>query len=90
MRALARRTPEEVEEATGVAPGAVAPFPLPPGRRVFVERPLLTREHVWVGAGSSRHLARLAPAHLVRLARAQPLDAVQDADTIHRPRTKER
>ena len=31
-------TPEEVEEATGFAPGAVAPFPLPPGRRV-VRRP---------------------------------------------------
>ena len=83
-------TPEEVEAATGVVPGAVAPFPLPPGRRVFVDRTLLFREHVWVGAGSSRHLVRLAPVELVRLARAQPVDAVQEADTIDRPRAKER
>lgn len=72
-------TPEEVEEATGFAPGAVAPFPLPPARRVFVDRTLLAHEHVWVGAGSPRHLARLAPVELVRLARAQPMDAVQEA-----------
>lgn len=77
-------TPEEVEEATGFAPGAVAPFPLPPGRRVFVDRTLLTRANVWVGAGSPRHLARLGPGELVRLSRAQPMDAVQEA-TYHSP-----
>jgi len=35
---------------------------------------------VWIGAGSTRHMAALAPADLVRLARAQPLDAVEDPD----------
>ena len=77
-------TPEEVEEATGFAPGAVAPCPLPPGRRVFVDRTLLTRANVWVGAGSSRHLARLGPGELVRLSRAQPMDGVQEA-AYHSP-----
>ena len=70
--------PDEVERATGFTPGAVAPFPLE-GVRVFVERTLLAHETVWVGAGSSRHIAGLAPTELVRLARARPMDAVEDA-----------
>lgn len=77
-------TGEEVEQATGFAPGAVAPFPLPPGRRVFVDRTLLSRPAVWVGAGSSRHLARLGPGELVRLTRARTMDVVQEA-AYHSP-----
>ena len=68
-----------VEAATGFSPGAVAPFPLPRVHRVLVDRALLAHERVWVGAGSPRHMAGLAPADLVRLARAQPMDAVEDA-----------
>jgi Cys-tRNA(Pro) deacylase len=71
-------SPEEVEAATGFAPGAVAPFPLRAVDRVFVERTLLAHDVVWVGGGSSRHMAGLAPDELVRLARAQPVDAVSD------------
>jgi Cys-tRNA(Pro) deacylase len=69
--------PEQVERATGFAPGAVAPFPLPGVERVLMERMLLAHDVVWVGAGSSRHLAGLAPAELRRLARADAMDAVQ-------------
>jgi prolyl-tRNA editing enzyme YbaK/EbsC (Cys-tRNA(Pro) deacylase) len=68
--------PPEVEAATGFEPGAVAPFPLPRVSRVLIDRNLLGHERVWVGAGSPRHMAGLAPAELVRLARAQPMDAV--------------
>ena len=75
--------PELVVEATGFEPGAVAPFPLRRVDRVFVERSLLALDHVWVGAGSTRHMAALAPPDLVRLARAQPLDAVEDPDRTH-------
>jgi len=70
--------PEQVEAATGFAPGAVAPFPLPRIDRVLIERTVLARELVWVGAGSPRHMAGLAPAELVRLTRAQSMDAVGD------------
>lgn len=70
-------TPEEVADATGFEPGAVAPFPLPRVERVLMERTLLVHELVWVGAGSPRHMASLAPTELVRLARASPMDAVQ-------------
>ncbi|MBD0328744.1 MAG: YbaK/EbsC family protein [Thermoleophilia bacterium] len=72
---VARRA--DVEAATGFAPGAVAPFPLPRVARVLIERTLLAHERVWVGAGSERHLAGLAPDELVRLSRAQPMDAVE-------------
>jgi prolyl-tRNA editing enzyme YbaK/EbsC (Cys-tRNA(Pro) deacylase) len=72
--------PELVVEATGFEPGAVAPFPLRRVDRVFLERSLLALERVWIGAGSTRHMAALAPSDLVRLARAQPLDAVEDPD----------
>ena len=72
-------TREEVERATGFEAGAVAPFPLPGVDRVFVDRALLSHKRVWVGAGSPRHMAVLSPADLVRLARAQPMDAVEAA-----------
>jgi prolyl-tRNA editing enzyme YbaK/EbsC (Cys-tRNA(Pro) deacylase) len=67
-----------VEELTGFEPGAVAPFPLRRVDRVFVERTLLTHDRVWVGAGSTRHMAGLAPAELLRLTRATPLDISSD------------
>jgi Cys-tRNA(Pro) deacylase len=70
--------PEQVEQATGFVPGAVAPFPLPRVDSVLMEQTLLTHELVWIGAGSTRHMAGLAPTELVRLARARPVDAVQD------------
>ena len=67
---------DAVEELTGFSAGGVAPFPLPRIQTVLVERSLLAHEVVWIGAGSSRHMAALAPADLVRLARARPVDAV--------------
>ena len=69
---------DEVVEATGFVPGAVAPFPLPRVQRAFCEQSLLSQPLVWVGAGSTRHLASLAPRELVRLARAEPMDVVSE------------
>jgi prolyl-tRNA editing enzyme YbaK/EbsC (Cys-tRNA(Pro) deacylase) len=67
---------EEVQDATGFEPGAVAPFPLPRVGRVFIDRTLLSHRLVWIGAGSDRHMAALSPAELVRLSRARPMDVV--------------
>ncbi len=67
-----------VHELTGFEPGAVAPFPPAKVDRVLIDRRLLAHDHVWVGAGSTTHLARLAPTELVRLSRAVPLDLVAD------------
>jgi prolyl-tRNA editing enzyme YbaK/EbsC (Cys-tRNA(Pro) deacylase) len=70
---------KDVEQATGFEPGGVAPFPLPRAvQHVLIERTLLGRNRVWVGAGSERHMAGLQPAELVRLTRARPMDAVQE------------
>ena len=72
--------PEQVRAVTGFAPGAVAPFPLPKVAGVLVDRQVLAQEHVWVGAGSPRHMATLASADLVRLTKAEPMDAVMDPE----------
>jgi Cys-tRNA(Pro) deacylase len=68
----------QVEEATGYAPGAVAPFPLRHVERVLIERSLLGEGLLWVGAGSTRHMAGLPPTELVRVSRAQPVDVAAD------------
>jgi prolyl-tRNA editing enzyme YbaK/EbsC (Cys-tRNA(Pro) deacylase) len=68
----------QVQAATGFSPGAVSPFPLPAVDRVLIDRALLAHDLVWVGAGSTRHMASIAPGELARLARARPMDAIQD------------
>ena len=70
---------EEVKDATGFEPGAVAPFPLPRVATVFIERTLLAQSVLWIGAGSSNHMASLTPTELLRLSRARPMDAVDEA-----------
>ena len=70
---------QEVAEATGFSTGGVAPFPLANVALVLMERTLLAHEIVWIGAGTSRHMAALAPSDLVRLARARPVDAVAES-----------
>ncbi|HSK17030.1 MAG TPA: YbaK/EbsC family protein [Gaiellaceae bacterium] len=70
---------DAVRKATGFPAGGVAPFPLPGLGTVLIDRTLLGHEVVWIGAGSSRHMAAIAPADLVRLARARAVDAVEDS-----------
>lgn len=69
-------SPARVRETTGFEPGAVSPFGLLRVDAVLVERTLLGLDRVWVGAGSTRHLAGVAPTELVRLTRAVLLDIV--------------
>lgn len=69
--------PDEVVAATGFEPGAVAPFPVRNVARVLVERELLLQELVWIGAGSTRHMAGLAPIDLLRLAGGMPVDLAE-------------
>ena len=70
--------PELVKEATGYEPGAVAPFPLRSVDRVLLERSLLSAGLVWVGAGSTRHMAGLPAPELLRLSRAQAVDVTEE------------
>jgi prolyl-tRNA editing enzyme YbaK/EbsC (Cys-tRNA(Pro) deacylase) len=70
--------PQEVEEATGFAPGAVPPFPLPDIGVVLMDVTLFRHPLVWAGAGSPTHVLGMAPSELARLARARPLDVSAD------------
>jgi prolyl-tRNA editing enzyme YbaK/EbsC (Cys-tRNA(Pro) deacylase) len=70
--------PDRVRAVTGFEPGAVAPFPVPLTVRVLIERTLLVRDPLWIGAGSPNHMAALPPSELVRLARATPVDVAED------------
>jgi prolyl-tRNA editing enzyme YbaK/EbsC (Cys-tRNA(Pro) deacylase) len=72
--------PDEVVAATGFEPGAVAPFPAPNVSRVLLERELLLQEVVWIGAGTTRHMAGLAPMDLLRLAGGMPVDLTESVE----------
>jgi prolyl-tRNA editing enzyme YbaK/EbsC (Cys-tRNA(Pro) deacylase) len=69
--------PEEVLAATGLEPGAVAPFPAPDITQVFLDRTLLRHEVVWCGAGSDRHIMGLSPLEVVRVAEAATADLAE-------------
>jgi Cys-tRNA(Pro) deacylase len=70
--------PAQVEEATGYAPGAVAPFALRRVERVLIDKSLLGEGLLWIGAGSTRHMAGLPATELVRVSRAKPVDVAED------------
>jgi prolyl-tRNA editing enzyme YbaK/EbsC (Cys-tRNA(Pro) deacylase) len=69
-------TAEEVVHATGFEPGGVAPFPQRAITRTLMDRGLLGHAVVWIGAGSSSHMASLPPVDLQRLAGARVVDIV--------------
>ena len=73
-RSVRVATADEVLAATGFEPGAVAPFPHRNVSRVLMERTLLQHDRVWIGAGSPRHMAGLAPGELQRVAQAEAAD----------------
>lgn len=68
----------EVERVTGFEAGGVAPFPLPGVETVLIEQTLLAHTVLWIGAGTPRHMAALAPGDLVKVARARSADLVSE------------
>ena len=71
-------SPDEVLRVTGFEVGGVAPFPTGRVEASLMERSLVTHDVVWVGAGSPRHMAVLAPADLAQVTRARVVDAVSE------------
>ncbi|HEV2593058.1 MAG TPA: YbaK/EbsC family protein [Gaiellaceae bacterium] len=67
-------TSSEVVQATGFDPGGVAPFPQQNTSGALIESSLFHHPVVWIGAGSGRHVAGLAPSELARLAGARSVD----------------
>jgi prolyl-tRNA editing enzyme YbaK/EbsC (Cys-tRNA(Pro) deacylase) len=68
----------QVLAATGYEPGAVAPVGLARVRRVLVDRRIPTDGVLWVGAGSSRHMAGLPASELLRVTRGELVDVSDD------------
>ena len=66
--------PDEVLAATGFEPGGVAPFPSPGVSLVLMASELLVHDRVWIGAGTERHMAGIAPLDLLRLTQARTGD----------------
>lgn len=65
---------DEVIHATGFEPGGVAPFPQRAVTQTLIDRSFFQHEVVWIGAGTSAHMASLPPGELQRLARARAVD----------------
>jgi len=74
VQAVRIATAPEVVQATGFDPGGVAPFPQLAVAGALIERSLFRHQVVWIGAGSGRHVAGLAPVELARLANARTVD----------------
>ena len=66
--------PDEVLHATGFEPGAVAPFPQRAVTQTLMDSSFFGHEEVWVGAGSSSHMASLRPAELLKLSGAKSVE----------------
>jgi Cys-tRNA(Pro)/Cys-tRNA(Cys) deacylase len=66
--------PDEVVHATGFEPGAVAPFPQRAVTQTLMDSSFFAHEEVWVGAGTSSHMASLRPSELLRLSGARSVE----------------
>ena len=65
---------DEVVRATGFEPGGVAPFPQRAVTQTLMDRSFFQHDVVWVGAGTSAHMAALPPGELQRLTKARTVD----------------
>jgi prolyl-tRNA editing enzyme YbaK/EbsC (Cys-tRNA(Pro) deacylase) len=65
---------DEVVHATGFEPGAVAPFPQRAVTRTLMDTSFFAHEEVWIGAGTSSHMAALRPAELLKLSGATSVE----------------
>jgi prolyl-tRNA editing enzyme YbaK/EbsC (Cys-tRNA(Pro) deacylase) len=75
----------EVVHATGFEPGGVAPFPQRAITQTLMDTSFFAHEEVWVGAGSSSHMASLRPAELQKLSRAKSVELGRTPSRIEPP-----
>ena len=69
----------QVVGATGYEPGAVSPVGSTGVTRILLDRTIPAEGLLWIGAGSSRHMAGLPAPELVRVTRADLADVAGDA-----------
>jgi Cys-tRNA(Pro) deacylase len=65
---------DEVIHATGFEPGGVAPFPQRAITQTLMDRSFFEHHEVWIGAGTSSHMASLRPSELLKLSDAKSVD----------------
>jgi Cys-tRNA(Pro) deacylase len=66
--------PDEVVHATGFEPGAVAPFPQRAITQTLMDASFFAHDEVWIGAGTSSHMASLHPDELLKLSHAKSVE----------------
>ena len=73
--------PDETVEATGMIPGGVTPFALPPTIPVYVDAPVMRLDEIVLGGGGRTTKVEVAPEVLERLPNVAVVDglAVPDA-----------
>ncbi|MFL5962615.1 MAG: aminoacyl-tRNA deacylase [Gaiellaceae bacterium] len=69
--------PDEVVHATGFEPGAVAPFPQRAIVQTLIDPSFFGYEEIWIGAGTSSHMASLRPAELLTLTGAKSVELTE-------------
>jgi prolyl-tRNA editing enzyme YbaK/EbsC (Cys-tRNA(Pro) deacylase) len=75
-----KATADEVRAATGFAIGGTPPFGHPERLRAFVDRDLLGFEEVWAAAGTPDGVFPIAPADLLEVSAAEPVDLAEISD----------
>ncbi|MEM1509842.1 MAG: YbaK/EbsC family protein [Thermofilaceae archaeon] len=70
LNKLRLATGSEVAEITGYAPGGVPPLAHARKLPVYLDKELLELEYVYTGGGDDKHLLRISPADIVKMAEA--------------------
>ncbi len=74
VKAVEPCTPEAAQRHSGYRVGGTSPFGTRKKLPVYVERSVLTLPAIYINGSSRGFLVRIAPASLVRLLGAQPVD----------------
>lgn len=67
---------DETVEVTGMTPGGVTPFALPPGLPVYVDPPVLDVDEIVLGGGGRSTKILVAPAVLTKLPAVTVVDGL--------------
>lgn len=71
-------TPEQLEERTGFAIGAIPPFGMPRSVPIYLDRSLVGQREIWTGTGKSTESMRLTIEELRQLSTFSVAAVIQD------------
>jgi prolyl-tRNA editing enzyme YbaK/EbsC (Cys-tRNA(Pro) deacylase) len=67
---------EDTVEVTGMTPGGVTPFALPPGLPIYVDAPVMDLDEIILGGGDRATKILVAPAVLAKLPAVTVIDGL--------------